>query len=118
MSGFFSGWRAFRTCVCLINQHHPINLAKHVATLDHLSDGRFIFRIGAGWYPPEVAHHGVTFEKRSPQLRERLRARFVRYGQGAARARDLGAARASLRLPVADDATVLRRLDGYARLRA
>ena len=62
------------TCVCLINQHHPINLAKQVATLDRLSDGRFIFGIGAGWNKPEMAHHGVQFESRWPQLRERLQA--------------------------------------------
>ncbi|MGE3389359.1 MAG: TIGR03619 family F420-dependent LLM class oxidoreductase [Gammaproteobacteria bacterium] len=62
------------TCVCLINQHHPINLAKQVTCLDRLSEGRFIFGIGAGWYVPEMRHHGVAFEQRWPQLRERLRA--------------------------------------------
>jgi len=62
------------TCICLINQHHPINLAKQVATLDQLSDGRFIFGIGAGWYAAEMAHHGVRVEERWAQLRERLAA--------------------------------------------
>ncbi|MGH8598672.1 MAG: LLM class F420-dependent oxidoreductase [Gammaproteobacteria bacterium] len=62
------------TCVCLINQHHPINLAKHVATLDRLSDGRFIFGIGAGWNVAEMGHHGVRFETRWRELRERLHA--------------------------------------------
>jgi len=62
------------TCVCLINQHHPINLAKQVACLDRLSDGRFVFGIGAGWYRQEMAHHGVAIEQRWQQLRERLRA--------------------------------------------
>jgi probable F420-dependent oxidoreductase len=62
------------TCICLINQHHPINLAKHVATLDQLSEGRFIFGIGAGWNVAEMGHHGVKFEERWHQLRERLRA--------------------------------------------
>lgn len=62
------------TCVCLLNQHHPINIAKHVATLDRLSDGRFIFGIGAGWNVVEMGHHGVAFETRWRELRERLAA--------------------------------------------
>ncbi len=62
------------TCVCLLNQHHPINIAKHVATLDRLSDGRFIFGIGAGWNVAEMGHHGVAFETRWRELRERLAA--------------------------------------------
>ena len=62
------------TCVCLINQHHPINLAKHIATLDQLSDGRFIFGIGAGWNVGEMGHHGVAFKTRWRELRERLAA--------------------------------------------
>lgn len=62
------------TCVCLINQHHPINLAKQIATLDQISDGRFIFGIGSGWNVGEMAHHGVRFEQRWQQLRERLAA--------------------------------------------
>lgn len=62
------------TCICLINQHHPINLAKQIATLDHLSDGRFIFGIGAGWNVAEMEHHGVAFQTRWRELRERLAA--------------------------------------------
>lgn len=62
------------TCVCLINQHHPINLAKQVSTLDQLSDGRVILGIGAGWNVEEMAHHGVRFKTRWRELRERLAA--------------------------------------------
>jgi probable F420-dependent oxidoreductase len=62
------------TCVCLINQYHPITLAKQVATLDRLSGGRFIFGIGAGWNVAEMRHHGVQFANRWRELRERLRA--------------------------------------------
>ena len=60
--------------ICLINQHHPINLAKHVATLDGLSDGRVIFGVGAGWNKGEMGHHGVQFEDRWPQVAERVEA--------------------------------------------
>ena len=62
------------TCICLVNQHHPINLAKQVATLDRLSGGRFIFGIGAGWHAVEMAHHGVNVANRWRELRERLAA--------------------------------------------
>jgi probable F420-dependent oxidoreductase len=62
------------TCVSLINQHHPINLAKHISTIDQLSNGRFIFGIGAGWNIQEMGHHGVSFETRWRELRERLAA--------------------------------------------
>jgi len=62
------------TCVCLINQHNPLNLAKHISTLDHLSDGRFIFGIGAGWNVDQMGHHGVQFSTRWRELRERLQA--------------------------------------------
>jgi probable F420-dependent oxidoreductase len=69
------------TCVCLINQHHPINLAKHISTLDHLSDGRFIFGIGAGWNVAEMGHHGVRFASRWRELRERLQALRCLWGE-------------------------------------
>ncbi len=62
------------TCICLVNQYHPITLAKHVATLDRLSEGRFIFGIGAGWHVVEMGHHGVRFADRWRELRERLAA--------------------------------------------
>jgi len=62
------------TGVCLINQHHPIGLAKQVATLDRLSEGRFIFGIGAGWNVVEMQNHGVEFAERWPQAIERLEA--------------------------------------------
>lgn len=69
------------TCVCLINQHHPINLAKQVATLDQLSEGRVVFGIGAGWNVGEMGHHGVRFPERWRQLRERLRALRCLWGE-------------------------------------
>ncbi len=62
------------TCICLINQHHVINLAKQVATLDQLSGGRVTLGIGAGWNKAEMGHHGISFEARWKQLLERLAA--------------------------------------------
>ena len=37
-------------------------------------DGRFIFGIGAGWNVSEMGHHGVAFETRWREMRERLAA--------------------------------------------
>jgi probable F420-dependent oxidoreductase len=62
------------TSVCLITEHHPISLAKTVANLDRLSQGRFLFGIGSGWNVEEMAHHGVEFKDRWKVTRERVLA--------------------------------------------
>ena len=60
--------------VCLIVQRDPIITAKMVASLDRLSNGRFIFGIGGAWNAEEVENHGVPFKKRFRVLRERVLA--------------------------------------------
>ena len=62
------------TGICLVSQRHPITLAKEIASLDQISNGRFIFGIGAGWNKPEVENHGTDFAKRWLILRERILA--------------------------------------------
>ena len=62
------------TGICLIPERNPLELAKEVATLDNISNGRFIFGIGAGWNKPEIENHGTAFEKRWAVLRERILA--------------------------------------------
>jgi probable F420-dependent oxidoreductase len=62
------------TAVCLVVEHDPIVLAKAVATLDRLSNGRFVFGVGAGWNREEMEHHGTPFERRFQVLRERVLA--------------------------------------------
>lgn len=62
------------TGVCLVPEHHPLVLAKEVATLDRLSGGRFLFGIGAGWLADESEIMGVDFRRRWPMTREYLRA--------------------------------------------
>ncbi len=62
------------TGICLVPQHHPITLAKTVATLDRLSDGRLLFGVGAGWDGPELANHGVEPRRRWATLREHILA--------------------------------------------
>ena len=62
------------TSVCLVPEHHPINLAKATACLDRVSNGRFLFGIGAGWNAEEMANHGVAFKDRWKITRERVLA--------------------------------------------
>ena len=62
------------TGICLVSQRHPITLAKEVATVDQLSNGRFVFGIGAGWNKPEIENHGVQFAQRWRVVRERILA--------------------------------------------
>ena len=60
------------TGICLVAQRDPIVTAKEVATLDHLSDGRFVFGIGYGWNREEMAQHGVDFRTRRAVTRDRM----------------------------------------------
>ncbi|MEK7388020.1 MAG: LLM class F420-dependent oxidoreductase [candidate division NC10 bacterium] len=62
------------TGICLVVERDPITTAKQVASLDHLSGGRFIFGIGGGWNAEEMEHHGTPFTKRWRVMRERVLA--------------------------------------------
>ena len=62
------------TGISLVVQHDPIVLAKTVATLDHLSNGRFEFGIGGGWNQEEMENHGYPFKHRWKLLQERIQA--------------------------------------------
>jgi probable F420-dependent oxidoreductase len=60
--------------VCLVTEHDPIHLAKQVASLDALSNGRVILGIGAGWNAEEMEDHGVPFKRRWRVTGERIKA--------------------------------------------
>ena len=45
-------------------------LAKSIASLDQLSDGRFIFAAGGGWNVEEMENHGARYDTRFRLLRE------------------------------------------------
>lgn len=62
------------TGICLVVQRSPIQTAKDVATLDRISNGRFIFGIGGGWNAAEMRDHGTDFATRFPLMRERVMA--------------------------------------------
>jgi probable F420-dependent oxidoreductase len=60
--------------ICLVIERDPILMAKEVASVDHLSNGRLIFGIGGGWNAEEMGNHGTQFNKRWKVLRERIEA--------------------------------------------
>ena len=60
--------------ICLVIERDPFTLAKEVASLDFLSNGRVIFGIGAGWNREEMEDHGTQFGTRWKLLRERIEA--------------------------------------------
>jgi probable F420-dependent oxidoreductase len=60
--------------VCLIIQRDPIVAAKEVATVDRISEGRFMFGIGAGWNVEEMQNHGTDPETRFRRMRESVEA--------------------------------------------
>jgi probable F420-dependent oxidoreductase len=60
--------------VCLVVERDPIITAKQVASVDHLSGGRFEFGIGAGWNREEMANHGTDPRTRMALMSERVRA--------------------------------------------
>jgi probable F420-dependent oxidoreductase len=43
-----------------VDFRNPVNFAKEAATIDLLSDGRFIMGLGAGWNASDYAHAGIV----------------------------------------------------------
>jgi probable F420-dependent oxidoreductase len=62
------------TVVALPAEHNPLTLAKTIATLDMVSNGRFEWGIGFGWNPLETENNGVAFADRRKVLREKVLA--------------------------------------------
>lgn len=62
------------TGICLVIERDPIVLAKEVASVDHLSNGRLLFGIGGGWNLEEMENHGTRPAVRWKVLRERILA--------------------------------------------
>ncbi len=62
------------TSVLVLPTHNPVVLAKEIATLQHLSGGRYIYGVGTGWYPPEFESTGGTRQQRGRRTDEVLDA--------------------------------------------
>ncbi len=62
------------TGITLVAQRDPIWLAKEVASLDVISNGRFDFGIGYGWCVEEMRNHKLDYKLRREILRENILA--------------------------------------------
>jgi probable F420-dependent oxidoreductase len=62
------------TGVCLVAQRDPIILAKEIATLDLISNGRVAVGVGIGWNTEEAENHGVNPTQRRAIVREKILA--------------------------------------------
>ncbi len=62
------------TGISLVAQHDPLWLAKQVASLDVISNGRVLFGVGYGWNKEEMANHGLAYTERRAILRENVLA--------------------------------------------
>jgi len=60
------------TGVLLVPLYDPVILAKAIATLDFLADGRFEFGVGYGWNHEEYATHGVTLGDAPDIMRDKI----------------------------------------------
>ena len=62
------------TGICLVIERDPITLAKEVASLDMISNGRVVLGVGAGWNREEMANHGADYRNRWKIMREKVLA--------------------------------------------
>jgi probable F420-dependent oxidoreductase len=62
------------TGVCLVIQRDAIQTAKLVASIDQVSNGRFLFGIGGGWNAEEIENHSTEFTSRFKKMREQIEA--------------------------------------------
>jgi probable F420-dependent oxidoreductase len=64
----------FGTGVLLVQQRDTIQTAKLVASIDQVSQGRFLFGVGGGWNQDEMENHGTVYATRFKRMRESIEA--------------------------------------------
>ena len=72
------------TCVVVAPLHSPTVLAKRAATLDRLTDGRFLLGLGIGWQVEEYAAVGAPFDRRGARLEDGIAAMRALWSQSPA----------------------------------
>jgi probable F420-dependent oxidoreductase len=73
---WIAGWTErvrLGTSIVIVPLHHPVHLAKEVATLQELSRGRAILGTGVGWHRAEFEFLGVEFDGRDRRTDEAVR---------------------------------------------
>lgn len=71
------------TGVLILPQRHPFYVAKELATLDQLSQGRAILGVGIGWLEEEFRALGIPFEQRASRTEESIQALRSLWGENA-----------------------------------
>jgi probable F420-dependent oxidoreductase len=80
----FTERAALGTSIVLVPLHHPIRLAKEVATLQELSAGRVRLGVGVGWHEDEFRFMGYPFRGRGRRADEAIRLMQALWrGEGA-----------------------------------
>src|ERR671934_1922876 len=62
------------TGILVLPVRHPVVLAKEISTLCHLSNNRFVFGVGPGWYAREFEVTGSRIEERGQRTDEIIEA--------------------------------------------
>jgi probable F420-dependent oxidoreductase len=62
------------TSVSVVPYHPPVQMAKTLATLDVVSNGRVRYGVGSGWMKAEFRRLGIPFKERAAITEEYLRA--------------------------------------------
>lgn len=70
------------TGILILPQRHPLYVAKEAATLDVLSNGRFILGIGVGWLAEEFEALGIPFAERAGRTAEAVAALRALWREG------------------------------------
>ena len=66
------GQMKLATSVLLLPLLNPVDVAEQVATLDHISEGRFILGLGLGYRPEECEAFGTRMSQRGARASEAL----------------------------------------------
>ena len=69
------------TSVLVLPMRHPLPLAKELATLQNLSEGRLILGAGVGWLEAEFAALGVPFRERGRRMDEGIAMMLAVWGE-------------------------------------
>ena len=71
------------TSVLVLPMRHPLPLAKELATLQNLSQGRLILGAGVGWMEAEFNALGVPFHERGRRMDEGIALMRAVWGRGS-----------------------------------
>ena len=71
----------FATGVFIVPLRNPFALAKQIATLDQVSNGRFLFGVGIGWLKEEFEWVGTSWDDRALRTNEYLQLMTALWSQ-------------------------------------